>query len=218
MKAVNPDLPTENAENGILRANISAQRMSEEHTIETNATTKALSGFVSRSLALRDHALFQQPFDEEWRSPCEVRQEQTSTYWRPALQSKPLDFAGLANAAEQPIHPDIQSYYNLYWAGTLPGKTVEGELSLIQMWNEEDFTRLLENLVGHLFYKIRAKAPFTVFFANTEEDSEFFLSVDNDTGVVLLEEPGRPPIKELAPDLATFLNRIEPDNRDIEVY
>jgi SecY interacting protein Syd len=192
--------------------------MSEEHTITTNATSEALSAFVSRSLAIREQDFFQQPFDEAWRSPCEIRQEHDTTCWRPTLQTQRLDFSGLAKAAEQPIHPDIQSYYNLDWAGTLPGKTVEGELSLIQMWNEEDFTRLLENLVGHLFYKIRAKAPFTVFFANTEEDSEFFLSVDNDTGVVLLEEPGRPPIKELAPDLATFLNRIEPDNRDIEVY
>ena len=161
---------------------------------------------------------FRQSFDPEWRSPCEIEQQGDITIWQPQLQTEPLDFAGLANAVEAPIHQDIQDYYNLYWSGTLPGKTEEGNVSLIQMWNQDDFTRLLENLIGHLFHKIRAKAPFTVFFANTEEDSEFFLSIDNATGAVLLEEPGRPPLREIAPDLATLLNRVEPDNRPLDIY
>ncbi len=181
-------------------------------------TEQALEGFVSRAVAHTESGLFSQPFDPEWTSPCEVRQEEASTLWRPTPQTNKLDFSGLANAAEAPIHPDVIAFYNLYWSGTLQGRTEEGELSLVQIWNEEDFTRLLENLVGHLFHKIRAKQPFTIFFANTEEDSEFFLSLDNETGAVLLEEAGRPPLREVSPDLASFLNRIEPDSREAAIY
>ena len=184
---------------------------------------KALASFVERTLKASDTGEFTQPYDPEWPSPCEIRQEDDLTVWAPILRSQtplnePLDFSGLANAAEAPIHQDIQDYYSLLWSGTILGKTEEGPLSLIQMWNPDDFTRLLENLVGHLFYKIRAKAPFTVFFANTEEDSELFLSIDNDTGVILLEEPGQPPLREIAPNLATFLDRIEPDFREVEIF
>jgi SecY interacting protein Syd len=178
----------------------------------------SLERFVTRAIESQPSGLFKQPFDKEWRSPCEVRQEGTDTLWRPIEQNGSLDFSGLANAAEASIHPDIQTYYNVYWSGTLLGKTKEGEVSLIQIWNEDDFTRLLENLVGHLFHKIRAKQPFTVFFANTEEDSELFLSIDNSSGVILLEEPGRPPLREIAPDLATFLDRVEPHQRTASIF
>lgn len=185
---------------------------------QQTACQQALTGFVRRSLDHTEAGYFSQPFDPEWRSPCELRQDGDVTHWQPLGQTQPLDFSGLANAVEAPIHQDIQDYYSLYWSGTLAGKTEEGHVSLIQIWNEEDFTRLIENLVGHLFHKVRARSPFTVFFANTEEDSEYFLSIDNESGVVLLEEPGRPPLKEIAPDLATFLNRVAPDNRTLEIF
>ena len=184
----------------------------------SSAAQLALESFVARAVKHQPSNCFNQPFDEEWRSQCEFKQEADQTFWRPVPQTEPLDFSGLANAAEAPIHPDIQTYYSQYWAGTLLGKTEEGEVSLIQVWNPDDFTRLLENLVGHLFHKILAKQAFTVFFANTEEDSELFLSIDNSTGAILLEEPGRPPIREVAPNLADFLNRIEPDIREASIY
>ena len=40
-------------------------------------------------------------------------------------------------------------------------------------------------LIGHALAKRRARAPFSVFFACSEQDSELFLSVDNTTGEVL---------------------------------
>ena len=193
--------------------------MSELNSSATSSPTAiALTRFVEQAIAQQENGLFHQPYDDQWTSPCEVQQLEGSTFWRPLLREHSLDFSGLANAAEAPIHQSIQDYYNLYWAGTLTGTTTEGDVSLIQVWNQDDFTRLLENLVGHLFYKIRAKAPFTVFFANTDDDSELFLSVDNETGAVLLEEPGRPPIRQVAPCLASFIERIEPDNRPPAIY
>jgi SecY interacting protein Syd len=100
----------------------------------------------------------------------------------------------------------------------LETKSQEGPLSLIQLWNQSDFDRLIENLIGHLMAKQQARQPFTVFFATTDPDSELFLSVDNDTGKVLLEEPGKPPIREVESDLACFLDRLEAVTNSPGIY
>ena len=50
----------------------------------------------------------------------------------------------------------------------------------------------------------------SVFFACTEPDSELFLSVDNNSGAVLLEKPGFKPVREVASDLASFLTTLVP--------
>jgi len=44
------------------------------------------------------------------------------------------------------------------------------------------------------------------------------LSVDNDTGKVLLEEPGKPPIREVESDLASFLDRLEAVTNSPGIY
>jgi SecY interacting protein Syd len=68
----------------------------------------------------------------------------------------------------------------------------------------------VENLIGHALAKRRARAPFTVFFACTEPDSELFLSVDNATGEVMLEAPGAKPLRTVAPSLTVFLRGLVP--------
>lgn len=179
---------------------------------------QALADFIDRTLNLTDGRLLSSPFDPEWRSECEVHQNVDETFWRPVAQSPRVDFTGLANAVEAPIHPDIDAYYASHWSGTLEAESEEGRVSLIQLWNSEDFERLIANLVGHALTKIRAKHPYTVFFATTDPDSEMFLSIDNETGVVLLEEPGKPPIREVESDISTFLARLEPKIRQPDIY
>ena len=179
---------------------------------------QALANLIERTLDLTDSRLLSSPFDPEWRSECEVYQSSDKTFWRPIVQSPRVDFSGLANAIEAPIHPDIVSYYGSYWSGTLEADSREGRVSLIQLWNPDDFERLITNLVGHALNKIRAKHPYTVFFATTEPDSELFLSIDNTSGVVMLEEPGKSPIREVESDIGTFLTRMEPKERQPDIY
>ncbi|MBD3646949.1 MAG: SecY-interacting protein Syd, partial [Pseudomonadales bacterium] len=133
-------------------------------------------------------------------------------------QSPPVDFRGLENALEEPVHPDIIAYYSSFWSGTIEAKAREGHVSLIQLWNPEDFDRLIENFIGHLLAKRRIKRPFTAFFATTDPDSEYFLSIDNESGKVLLEEPGKPPVREIEDDIATFLGRLEPVDMPPRIY
>ena len=171
---------------------------------------ESLSALFESALKESGEDCFNTLFDSEWRSDCEVRQEGERTYWQPTLQTPSVDFSGLANAVGQPIHPDICAYYGNYWAGTLEATSQEGHVSLIQLWNQDDFDRLIANLIGHLMAKQRLKKPFTVFFANTDPDTELFLSIDNESGEILLEEPGKPVVRVVDTDIVTFLNRLSP--------
>ena len=179
---------------------------------------QALADLIERSLALSQGQLLCSPFDPEWRSDCEVHQTADQTFWRPVEQTPKVNFSGLANAVEAPIHPDIVSYYSSYWSGTLEADSEEGRVSLSQLWTQDDFERLIRNLVGPALNKIRARHPFTVFFATTDPDSELFLSIDNESGAVLLEEPAKAPIREVETDISTFLNRLEPKLRQPDIY
>ncbi|MBT4162709.1 MAG: SecY-interacting protein Syd [Gammaproteobacteria bacterium] len=179
---------------------------------------QALAEFIDRTLSLTEPGVLTLPFDSEWRSDCELYQAGDQTCWRPVPQSPVVSFAGLTNAVEADIHPDIEAYYTSYWSGTLEAESEEGRVSLIQLWNSEDFDRLVANLIGHALAKSRARHPFTVFFANTEPDSELFLSIDNETGTVLLEEPGKAPLREVESDIDTFLRRLEPKIRLPDIY
>lgn len=184
-----------------------------EHPVQT-----VLAKLVNQALALTDDHCFRSEYDDEWLSPCELTQVGTESLWRPISQSPMVDFSGLANAVESPIHPSIQAFYQAYWAGTIETISSEGQVSLIQLWNEEDFERLIGNLIGHYMSKKRIREPFTVFFATTEPDSEYFLSVDNSDGKVLLEEPGNPPLRVVEENLHTFLARLTPVNRQPDIY
>lgn len=179
---------------------------------------QALTDFIERTLSLTTENSLTAVHDPEWVSPCELKQEDGETFWRPIAQSSPVSFDGLSNALEIPIHPDICHYYGSYWSGTLEANSEEGPVSLIQLWNEDDFERLISNLIGHALSKFRAKDDFTVFFATTESDSELFLSIDNETGNILLEEPGKRPLRVVDDNIHAFLNRLTPEIRASDIY
>ena len=176
-----------------------------------------LDRLFDAAMALRDSGLLRTPYDPEWRSKSEVSHDGEFAYWRPVPQVPPVSFDGLGAAIESPIHPDIQAFYGSFWAGSLETESVEGQVTLIQLWNEEDFERLVGNLVGHYMAKKQSRSPFTVFFATTEPDSEYFLTIRNEDGVILLEEPGRV-VREVESSMATFLARLTPVNADPAIF
>lgn len=170
----------------------------------------ALDAFIERYVAA--HPRLDEPFDPAWRSPCELGEPYLDRGGERRVSWQPLrrrdggeDFAGLERALELSIHPDIKRYYGRYWSGGLEAEADEGHVSLLLLWNGEDADRLVENLIGHALAKRRARTPFTVFFACTEPESDLFLSVDNETGKVVLEAPGQKPLRVVADSLAQFL-------------
>jgi SecY interacting protein Syd len=167
--------------------------------------------FIGAWLA-RHGSLPEAEHDPDWPSPCEQGEPDWHgfVHWRPVAQSSALDWSGLETALETPVHPALKAYYGRFWSGHLPARHAEGGLDLIQLWNPADFERLVENLLGHALARRRARLPLTLFFACTE-DPELILCLRNDDGGVVLERPARPSGRTLAPDLATFLEQLEPD-------
>jgi SecY interacting protein Syd len=188
-----------------------AMRRADEN-MSTTAT--ALDAFIARYLE-RFPDLYD-AYDAQWRSACEIDPPLTNAEgerivrWQPVRRSFAEDFAPLERALEIAIHPDVKAYYGAYWSGGLEATASEGHVSLLFLWNEEDAERLVENLIGHALAKKRARAPFTVFFACTEPDSDLFLGIDNATGAVVLEKPGAKPLRQIARSLAEFLTRLTP--------
>ena len=159
-------------------------------------------------------------FDPCWRSRCESGKldQDDQLIWQPVQQTTTLDFSGLARAAEESIHADIKAYFGGFWSATLSTSAEEGEVNLIQLWNEEDFHRLIENLIGHLLLKRRQRRPFSVFFANTEINSDLFLTINNQDGSIWLEAPGKKPLRQVEANLAAFLTRLQPLNQSPNLY
>ena len=179
-----------------------------------SAVAAALADFIQRYLAAHPEPTVE--FDPEWPSPCEIGQAFTAEdgnrriRWAPLERTYANDLAAVERALEMPVHDDIKAYYGSYWSAHLDARASEGDVSLLQVWNPQDSDRLAENMLGHYLVQKRARAPFTLFFACTEEDSDLILSLDNDSGAVLLERPGQKPLREVSPNLATFLAALEP--------
>ncbi len=187
-------------------------------TVET-----ALVNFIQRfteAAASKGGDFAHQKYDPDWPSPCLIGTPNPAGYicWEPVRQDEKINFRGLENALDLHIHADIKAFYGTYWSAGLQATSDEGHVSLIQLWNRQDFHRLVENLIGHALAKRRLKHPFTVFVATTEADSELFLSVDNTTGAVLLEEPGHPPSREVEETLARFIDRLTPSLEQPKIY
>lgn len=180
----------------------------------------ALDDFVERYLAAFPHLADRH--DPDWRSTCEHDEPyldavgERRVAWRPQRLDPPLDhFAGLERALGVAVHPALKGYYGRYWSGGLEADAPDGHVSLLLLWNPDDAERLVENLIGHVLAKRRAGQSLTLFFACTEVNSDLFLSIDNHSGRVLLEEPGRPPLREVAASLADFLATLHPAAPDL---
>jgi len=187
------------------------EKPSDSMPIETRA---ALDRLLCRYLESCQHAtgsLPVQAHDPAWLSQCQVGEPDAAGMirWRPRERDTAADFSGLERALGIETHPDIKSFYGSYWSGSMELAAEEGGVTLIQVWNDDDFDRLVENILGHALAKQRVKAPLTIFIACADED-ELMLGVENETGRVVLEKPGSPPIREVSPSLAEFLDRLQP--------
>jgi SecY interacting protein Syd len=153
--------------------------------------------------------------DDEWPSSCIVAGPDAHglVQWQPLAREHRADFSGIEGALETRLHADIQSFYGSFYSNPLPVRAADGPLTLLQVWSDRDFDRLLENLLGHAFGQRRAGQALSVFIAVTDED-DLNLCVNNESGNVVLERPGEEPLREIAPSLAVFLDALEPAVED----
>lgn len=176
----------------------------------TTAVELALDQFIEAHLQQQPSTRIEQ--DPQWPSSCYQGEPDSDGLiaWQPTRQSQSNDlFQRLEQALEVPIHPDIKQYYLRYWSDPLPARSPQGQLNLLFVWNTEDYERLRANLIGHALGRIKLKQPLSLFFGCTFPE-EYVLAVDNSSGQVMLEQPGKKTSDFVAASLADFLNQLQP--------
>ncbi|MCC2614836.1 SecY-interacting protein [Aestuariibacter halophilus] len=148
-------------------------------------------------------------YDSQWESPCYRHQAESgqSVAWQPVRRDQPADFSGLESALEIHMPDALKALFGGYFSDNIGVYDTRGPVELLFAWNDEDVERLQQNLIGHVLMKRRLGQPDTLFFALTDEE-DLILSVEVDTGAVVLEPVGLPARETLAPDLASFLARL----------
>ncbi|MBO1520596.1 SecY-interacting protein [Oceanisphaera pacifica] len=168
----------------------------------------ALAELFARQLRMRGVPLVEH--DETFSSPAELLPAQAGTVgWQAWQRPEPGDFDNVAHALEMPVHADISALFGHYYAGNIEACFKGLFLTLLQPWNEQDFERLQQNQIAHQLMMKKLKLAASWFLATCKDDQKL-VTLNNATGEVQLERLGKGSIGVLAPNLATFLQQLEP--------
>ncbi|WP_199609310.1 SecY-interacting protein [Flocculibacter collagenilyticus] len=175
---------------------------------------KALTDFYNRyeQMCKKEIGHWQQvQQDKDWPSPCEIAgtEKVNLIQWKPVEQTSANDFSNIESALGFTLHQDIKDFYGSFYADNVNAKHERGEMNLLGVWSDKDVERLQQNVIGHLMMKDKLKQSLTVFIGLTDED-DLILSVDNETGAVVLEYVGKEPHQTVASSLAEFIDDLEP--------
>ncbi len=174
-----------------------------------NSLDQFIKNFIAVHRELGSDGLVQ--FDAQWPSPCVSEEAKNGDWvaWEPVLQPDTNSFANVEDALDIKLNPEFCSYFSRYYSESISAVAPEGKCELLFAWSREDFERLQQNLIGHLLMKQRLGQPLTLFFAVTDEE-DVILSVDNQTGEVVVEQVGKLPSKILAASLSEFIDTLSP--------
>lgn len=177
-------------------------------------TMDALTDFSLRYVQAHQQAKGHYPITQEladWPSPALMagNAQDNEGYWQPAVRELKGEFSNIEQALERTLHPDIKAFYAHQFAADMKANWQGNSLSLVQVWNEEDFTRLQENIIGHLLMQKRLGLQASVFIATTDSELDV-ISLCELSGEVIFERLGTKQRDILAPSLAHFLFALEP--------
>lgn len=142
-------------------------------------------------------------------SPCVVFQDSERVYWQPQPRCQDINLQAVEQALDIQIREDIHAYFSAQFAADMAVNWQSHALILLQVWNEEDWSRLQENLIGHLVAQRQRKCTPTLFLALTDDDNQI-VSVCNLTGAVVLERLGSSEHTVLVDNLVAFLGGLQP--------
>lgn len=144
----------------------------------------------------------------DWSSPCVVERNQDIVLWQPTKREEPADFSNIEHALNLQLHDSIKTFFGSQFCGDMECRFRHMPMTLIQVWNDDDFKRLQENIIGHLLMQRRLKLKPTVFIAGLDDELDI-ISVCNLTGQVLLEKIGTNQRDVLSSSLDSFLDDLE---------
>ncbi len=152
------------------------------------------------------------PWQEDWESPSiqQVDRQQERIYWLPTEREDENPLPEVEKGLEVAVHRDLLTFYGSLWADGIRVDSPWGEIGLIQVWNPQDLEQLKANQLGHAFVRLKQRSPLS-FFIGVQQD-EKVISLDNERGVILREQPGRRRKDEVLCDsLADFLRQLQPN-------
>lgn len=148
--------------------------------------------------------------DEQWLSPCETGASiEHLSLWQPIEIKDTLSFDNVESALSITLHQDIKTYFTSIYSEQIDAYWDNNILTLLFAWNRDDFSRLQENMIGHLLMKQELKQRPTLFFAVTDDD-EHIITLDNETGIVGLEKVGFEVHRKLSDSLSDFIKELTP--------
>ncbi|WP_434527002.1 SecY-interacting protein [Photorhabdus asymbiotica] len=174
--------------------------------------TEALADFTRRYVDLWQKETGVSPASSELYgvpSPCITHTGDDIVYWLPRPFPSEDKLNKVEVALDIQLQPAIHDFYTSQLAGDMTAMFEGQQLSLIQVWSEEDFIRLQENLIGHLVTQKRLRLSPTAFIATVDSDMSI-ISLCNLTGEVILERFGSNKRTLLFTDLIGFLSAIKP--------
>ncbi|RLM25916.1 SecY-interacting protein [Brenneria alni] len=174
--------------------------------------TQVLAAFTRRYVELWQRETGHPPASEALYgvpSPCVTESQGGEVYWLPQPFFPAAALDGVERALDISLHPDVQAFYTAQFAGDMAAQFGSVSCVLLQVWSEADFSRMQENLIGHLLTQKRLKLPPTLFLATTDSEMTM-ISLANISGEVILEEFGTKKHQVLAPTLVDFLSQLSP--------
>jgi len=141
-------------------------------------------------------------------SPCITDTIDLAIFWLP-IQPNPYTLKIVEDVVNIRIHDNAHLFYGTQYAGDMQAKFSHLSLSLIQVWSDDDFLRLEQNIIAHLMMQKRLKRQPSIFIATTDDETEI-VTIDNQTGKIMLEKLITNETEVLTNDLDTFLSGLNP--------
>ncbi|SET11937.1 SecY-interacting protein [Thorsellia anophelis] len=180
---------------------------------QENETTSALLELTNRFIVAWQEQVGSNPYNtvyDSMDSPCVQKfNDESEVYWLPHKRRNTIKLEGVERGMEMKIQNSVHDFYGSQYSGNISIVFNEQEYLLLQAWNEDDFIRLQENIIGHLVSQRKAKRQPSVFIGTTSDD-DYVLSCCNLTGHVVIDRLSKKNQVVLAPDIATFLNQSTP--------
>lgn len=129
--------------------------------------------------------------------------------WQPVKRDEVGSFTNVEHALDLPLWPDIHLFYGQYFSAPLLFDSKWGTGELLQVWNDDDFKCLQQNVIGHLMMKKKLKQPPTWFIGLLDEGDKM-LTINNSDGSVWIEIPGEEQSEQLSTSLTAFIEALSP--------